>query len=99
VKSFKQQSQAVNLVLFEHWDPIGVHTTDHEHTKDEYSGYVPQLIGLVVQRATDAQIAELLGTLESHNMGLRVSPMVKRLEVAARIRAAVLGGDAEQSMG
>ena len=93
MKSFKQQSQAVNLVLVQYWDPIGVHTTDHEYTKDEYSGYVPQLIGLVVHGATDAQIAESLGTLESENMGLEVSPVTKRLDVAARIRVAVLGAD------
>ena len=80
-------------MLFEHWDPIGVNTGDDTDPKDEYSSYVPQLIGMVMHAATDAGVAELLGNLESHHMGLSASPIAKRLDIAARIRAVMFGAD------
>lgn len=84
MSSFREQSRTVNLVLLEQWDPIDIGA---DGPSDEYSSYVPTLIGLIARHATDAQVAEFLGQVESREMGLEISPNAERLEVAARIRA------------
>jgi hypothetical protein len=86
--SFKHVSRAVNRILFEHWDPLGVR--EAEGPEDEYLSYVPQLIGRVQQGASDAELAGYLAEVESRQMGLSVLPPSQRMAVAARVRAAVM---------
>jgi hypothetical protein len=88
VDSFKRVSHAVNRILFEHWDPLGIRAG--EGPEDEYLGYVPQLIGRVQRGASDAELAEYLAELESRQMGLSAVPSGRRIDTAARIRAAVM---------
>jgi hypothetical protein len=85
--SFKRVSRAVNSILFEHWDPLGIRAA--EGPEDEYVSYVPQLIGRVQRGASDAELADYLAEVESRQMGLSDLPSGRRIEVAARIRAAV----------
>jgi hypothetical protein len=86
--SFKRVSRAVNRILLEQWDPLGIRAA--EGPEDEYLSYVPQLIGRVQRGASDAELADYLGEVESRQMGLRVLPSVRRTEIAARIRATVM---------
>jgi hypothetical protein len=96
-RTFKQSSLAVNTVLVEYWDPIGVRAANGPH--DEYLSYVPQLLALVARNAPDRDLAAFLGEAEGRAMRLVVSPLSARLSVAARIRAAVLAQAASPSDG
>lgn len=86
--SFTYVSRAVNRILFEHWDPLGIR--EAEGPEDEYRSYVPQLIGRVHRGASDAELAGYLAEVKSRQMGLSVLPSTKRMDVAARIRTAVM---------
>jgi hypothetical protein len=97
MSSFKQQSIAVNRVLLENWDPIGVNASDGP--QDEYMNYVPHLVGLVHRDEPDATLAEFLADVEIREMGLPVSPEAKRLTVAARIKAAILDTESARLSG
>jgi hypothetical protein len=87
--SFKNVSRAVNRILFEHWDPIGLRET--ESPADEYLTYVPQLIGRVQRGDSDVELADYLAEVEHRQMGLSVSLPSQRMGVAMRVRAAVTG--------
>jgi hypothetical protein len=88
MQSFKPSALAVNAVLFEFWDPIGVRAASGP--QDEYQSYVPQLMALVNRDAPDTEIAEFLGEAEGRAMRLAVSPLSIRLGIATRIKAAML---------
>jgi hypothetical protein len=90
MNSFREQTRAVNAVLLEHWDPIGVRAMDGPDS--EYINYVPQLIGLALRDAPDLELAEFLGDVESGAMGLSISPLAKRLDVASRIKKEIPPG-------
>ncbi|MEO7360142.1 MAG: hypothetical protein ABI120_07425 [Gemmatimonadaceae bacterium] len=95
--SFKQSSLAVNTVLFEHWDPIGVRGANG--SRDEYLTYVPQLLALVNRDAPDEELAAFLGEVEGRAMRVVVSPLSERLRVATRIKAVALGHASSQRDG
>lgn len=80
---------AVSRVLFEMWDPIGAKAMDPAWPRDEYEGYAADLLRLVLNRASEDVLAEHLAQLEDHWMGLAPSPLARRLEIAAALRAAV----------
>ena len=80
---------AVTEVLFARWDPIGAKTMDSAWPRDEYEGYSASVLALVLANASDDVIAELLGRIEDHWMGLTPSPLDSRLDVAAQLRATV----------
>ncbi len=79
---------AVDRVLFERWDPIGVRD-DADPPRDEYEGYAAGVLGLVLAHASDDVVAEHLARLEDRWMGLTPSPLARRLAVAAAVREAV----------
>lgn len=81
--------KAVNVVLFEHWDPIGVRSIDAAWPDDEYESYAPGLVALVSQGASNDAIAEHLGVLETERMGIGPSAPEHRLAVARMVRATV----------
>ena len=87
MSSVSEQSLAVNALLFEYWDPIGVRAMGGPDS--EYIDYVPQLIGLAQRGAPDTELAEFLAEAESRAMGLSISPLAKRLEVASRIKSEI----------
>jgi hypothetical protein len=78
---------AVNDVLYEHWDPIGLRGTTAPRT--EYEGYVPELIALA--RATNSAevIAQRLSYLADQIIGAEIGPEFHQLDVARRILAIV----------
>jgi len=88
LQCFKPAALAVNAVLFEFWDPLGVRVASGP--EDEYESYVPQLMALVNRDAPDTEIADFLGEAEGRAMRLAVSPLSNRLEIATRIKAAML---------
>ncbi len=80
---------AVSEVLFARWDPIGAKEMDPAWPRDEYEGYAASVLSLVRANASDDVVAELLARIEDHWMGLQPSPLVSRLDVAARLRTVV----------
>ena len=80
---------AVNRVLFERWDPMGVRAEDPHWPADEYEGYAAGVLGLFRHGASDDVVAEHLAAIETEWMGLSPSPLAHRLEVARAIRAAL----------
>lgn len=53
----------IDEILWKDWDPIGVFATSV--ARDEYRAYLPQVFHLVLDGATQAQIAEYLFALET----------------------------------
>ena len=100
--AWKRFVDSVNTVLLEHWDPIGVRSTDPSWPRDEYESYVGGIIGVVQRGGSDHAIAEHLAALESGNMGVGPTPLEHRLDVARRVRAVIrecddITGDEAQS--
>jgi hypothetical protein len=50
------------------WDPIGV--KDEPNAQDEYDGYVGEIYGLLVQKATHQAITDRLLYIVQETMGL-----------------------------
>lgn len=80
--------EAVNRVLYERWDPLGIHLVE-DAPADEYEGYAAGVLDLVLRRSSDEAVAEHLGRIEDRWMGLRPMPLARRVAIAAEIRAAV----------
>lgn len=55
--------QKIDEILWKDWDPIGVFGASA--ARDEYRAYLPQVFHLVLNGATQKQIAEYLLTLET----------------------------------
>jgi hypothetical protein len=60
--------EAVNLILWENWDPIGVN--DIPVARDEYRGYVPSVVRLLQDGADETKLSEHLHSLERPRMGI-----------------------------
>lgn len=58
----------IRRVLLEVWDPIGVR--NEQNAQDEYDGYVGEVYGLLVKKATDQEITERLLYIVRERMGL-----------------------------
>jgi len=65
-------SEAVDLVLWEHWDPIGVN--DNPAARNEYSGYVRSVVSLLQDGADPFKLAQHLHSLERASMGIETHP-------------------------
>jgi hypothetical protein len=72
--------RAVDEVLHYVWDPIGV--AGVPHARDEYHGYLPDVVGLLLNGATEKSIAAYLGDVATNRMGLSANPQHER-EVAS----------------
>ena len=84
---------AINTVLFERWDPLGVRAADPRWPRDEYEGYTLTVLGQLQRRSSDDVIAEHLAWIEREWMGIDPpSPLAHRLAVVAALREAVGGG-------
>lgn len=79
---------AVNRVLYERWDPLGIHLVE-DALPDEYEGYAAGVLDLVLRHSSDEAIAEHLGRIEDRWMGQTPMPLARRVAIAAEIRAAV----------
>lgn len=78
---YKHLYQTVSQILWQDWDPIGVHDIA---PKDEYEGYVAEIARMLQQRYTQQEIARKLYTFETENMGL-IGNMEHCLEVAKKL--------------
>ncbi len=74
----------VDEVMHYMWDPIGV--AAYPGARSEYESYVPQVLGLLLSGAGEAEIAKHLTGIESLQMGL--APMDSR---AAEVAAVLIG--------
>jgi hypothetical protein len=82
-------SSAVNQVLWDVWDPIGVNTCADAH--GEYDSYVCQIVKLLLTNASDDQIAEYLSKEASEHMGLNYQRERAYPTVVALRRIAIKG--------
>ncbi|WP_116964866.1 hypothetical protein [Fastidiosibacter lacustris] len=60
--------QAIQKLLIEEWDPIGV--VDIPEAQDEYDSYVPGIYNMLISRKSKHDIFEYLWWLETEHMGL-----------------------------
>jgi len=74
--------RAVDEVLHDVWDPIGV--SGVPHAREEYLGYLPDVLGLLLNGATEKSIATYLGEVVTNRMGLSANPSHDR-EVASAL--------------
>jgi hypothetical protein len=58
----------IRKVLLNAWDPIGIQ--NEPNAQDEYDGYVGEIYGLLVRRATDQEITDRLLYIVNDTMGL-----------------------------
>ncbi len=79
--------EKISKVLWEQWDPIGVN--DEPNARDEYDGYIRSIYTLLVQGASDAEIAALLRQHEIVNMGLRGSSQEHLQSVVEALRTVI----------
>ncbi len=69
-------------ILWTDWDPIGVN--DVEQARDEYYGYLPHLLRLVLDGAPATQIATYLHGIATKQMGLS-STLSDHVAVAEKV--------------
>ncbi|WP_298546237.1 hypothetical protein [uncultured Aquimarina sp.] len=58
----------VDMILWEEWDPIGVN--NYGGPSDEYTGYVPSVVKLILDGSDIAKITKLLQQHSNVNMGM-----------------------------
>lgn len=68
------------------WHPIG----DAQLSGVEYAAYATRVVRLLAGGADDLEIADYLGEVEQHDMGLTPTGSRDLLAVARRVRAAVV---------
>lgn len=83
---------AVDRVLWEVWDPIGVN--DCPEARDEYSGYAPVVARMLHDGATDAEIGRHLSWMMVERMGMFYVDPHRAARTLAALRALVNGGTA-----
>ena len=73
----------VSDILFREWDPIGVNY--NELCRDEYDGYVPGLVHLLLSGANECKLALWLRQVQSDSMGMSVIDEELHRRVARRL--------------
>ena len=61
-----KMSNEIDTILWEDWDPIGINDVA---PRDEYRSYVPEILNLVMNEKSVAEIASRLYHIETKNMG------------------------------
>lgn len=64
--------RAIDEVLHYVWDPIGVRGIPQ--ARDEYHGYLPQVFGMLRDKAEESTIAAYLTSVATARMGLPARP-------------------------
>ena len=67
-KRFRQYHEAIRNVLLREWDPIGV--ADEPAAQDEYDGYIPAIIGMLIRDEPRRRLFDRLRWIETEQMGL-----------------------------
>lgn len=65
---YKTLYNKIDEILWLEWDPIGIN--DMEGPRDEYCGYIPELINLKMKNVKELEISNFLFEIETINMGL-----------------------------
>ena len=73
----------VSDILFREWDPIGVN--DETLCRDEYDGYVPAVVQLLLSGADEHKLAARLSQFQRVNMGMSVIDDELHRRVARRL--------------
>ena len=60
-------SRPVRDILMREWDPIGV--AEWPEAEDEYDGYVPHIVSLLDNGASEEKVANYLDTIATERMG------------------------------
>lgn len=84
-QSVQAQLEAVNRVLFEQWDPIGVNSDPQ--LIDEYASFAPLLLDKVRQGVGVEALADVLGSIAQNHLGLAID--AKRDTAAAKALIAI----------
>lgn len=82
----KKLFEQVDKILWEDWDPIGVNNSSDG--EDEYRGYVPSIIKLLIEGADVKKITKRLFEHANVNMGMS-SIMEDHEKVAKKLRALI----------
>jgi hypothetical protein len=77
--------QAINAVLENDWDPIGVGAS--AESPGEYNAYVGRVYRLLASRPAAAQVAALLRSIETDELGLHSASTERRQNAAVRLLA------------
>ena len=77
-------SKCCGEVLHDEWDPIGV--SGESGARDEYGCYVPDVVRLIVQCASEQELAVALMAIEIERMGLPGREREARLAARAMLR-------------
>ena len=64
----EQILRAVRRILWDTWDPIGVH--QHAAASTEYDSYAPVIVGMLLHECTPHDLQSHLARLETESMGL-----------------------------
>jgi hypothetical protein len=67
-KRFKHYHEAIRNVLLREWDPIGV--ADEPAAQDEYDGYIPGIIGVLIRHEPRHRLFDRLWWIETEQMDL-----------------------------
>lgn len=82
----RQVLSNIRRILWERWDPIGVNDTAEAF--GEYDAYAPHISSLLLQGATDDEIARYLRGIETESMSLSSGSSRQHLaSVVANLRA------------
>lgn len=74
---YKEMYKRVDEVLYYIWDPIG--SSDEPFARGEYSNYVPNILGLVLQNDDPSPIVERLTEIMRDSMGMTINVLDKAL--------------------
>jgi hypothetical protein len=66
--TYRAVYKVVDTILWEEWDPIGVNR--EVGARDEYENYVPQIVSLIIRKASRDQIASTLNDIVQKQIGL-----------------------------
>lgn len=75
----------IRHVLLEVWDPIGVR--NEPYAQDEYDGYIGEIYELLINEASDSQIAEYLFWVVHERMGLGSAEISGMIPTVQALRA------------
>lgn len=64
----KEIYKAIDEILWNEWDPIGVNT--EVAARDEYQSYIPEIFSMLIQNKSINEIANNLLQIEKERMGI-----------------------------
>ena len=81
--------KSINHILWNNWDPIGINDSG---PNDEYRGYVPAIVKLLIVNADVKEIATQLHLFAYEDMGLD-STLEANMDVAQKLHELIQSQD------